>query len=124
MSATDHVTEYYQALEAGDPLAPFFAADDSLVKFGISEKLVGEEAVREGLREQTQSTREWRVRSHDLRVTEREDYAWFTDSVEMAWTVVEDGTRREFDARWSGTLERREDTWQFVSMHVSAPQRI
>jgi len=124
MSATDHVTEYYQALEAGDPLAPFFAADDSLVKFGISEKLVGEEAVREGLREQTQSTREWRVRSHDLRVTEREDYAWFTDSVEMAWTVVEDGTRREFDARWSGTLERREDTWQFFSMHVSAPKPV
>ena len=124
MSATDHVTEYYQALEAGDPLAPFFAADDSLVKFGISEKLVGEEAVREGLREQTQSTREWRVRSHDLRVTEREDYAWFTDSVEMAWTVVEDGTRREFDARWRGTLERREDTWQFFSMHVSAPKPV
>jgi len=124
MSATDHVTEYYQALEAGGPLTPFFAADDSLVKFGISEKRVGYEAVRDGLREQTQTTHEWRVRSHDLRVTEREDYAWFTDSVEMSWTVVEDGTRREFDARWSGTLERREDTWQFVSMHVSAPQRI
>ena len=113
------VRNYYDALRGGEPLAPFFADDDLTVKFGISETLRGGEAVSEGLREQTSTTTDWQVDSQSPVVGEREDWAWFTDEVFMAWTDTERRVRYEFDTRWSGTLERREDGWRFVSMHVS-----
>lgn len=121
--ARDTVEDYYAALRRGEPLAPFFAADDALVKVGISERLVGGEAVAAGLREQTRRTDDWTVRSRDLRVTERDRLAWFSDAVGMGWTDEMTGTRHGFDSRWSGTLERR-DGWAFVGMHVSAPRKL
>jgi hypothetical protein len=117
------VRAYYDALPAGDPLPPFFAADESLVKVGISERLVGHEAVARALREQTDTTADWTVESRDLRVVERADHAWFADSVRMAWTNTNTGIRHDFDSRWSGTLEER-DGWVFVGMHVSAPHEL
>jgi len=123
MSAEKAIRDYYDALRAGDPLVPFFAEDEGLVKVGISERLVGYEAVAEGLREQTETTEEWVVESADLRVTEGDGYAWFNDSVRMAWTDTTTGTRHGFDSRWSGTLEER-DGWVFVGMHVSAPREL
>ncbi|ELZ24933.1 hypothetical protein C475_11870 [Halosimplex carlsbadense 2-9-1] len=141
MSAADRVRAYYDALRGGEPLDPFFAPVDGAVKVGISERLVGGEAVAEGLRDQTERTTDWSVGSRDLRVTEREGYAWFGDRVSMAWTDTDRHIRYEFDTRWSGTLEPREapespagdggneggetatdgsgDRWQFVAMHVS-----
>jgi hypothetical protein len=125
------VREYYEALRRGDPLPPFFAESEGVGKVGISERLVGFEAVAEGLRSQTRHTEDWEVESRDLGVTERGCHAWFGDSVRMAWTDTRTGTRRGFDTRWSGTLERGEaasdgngDGWTFVSMHVSAPSQL
>ena len=124
------VCAYYDALAAGDPLGPFFG-DGEIVKFGISETLVGGEAVREGLREQSRTTADWTVDSEALGVTEREGHAWFSDRVAMAWTDTDRDVDRAFDTRWSGTLERRAENgdpstapdapWQFVGMHVSTP---
>jgi hypothetical protein len=122
-TATARIEAYYDALRAGEPLEPFFAPDDDLVKCGISERLVGYDAVAESLREQTETTEDWTVGSEGLRVTERESVAWFGDRVRMAWTDTESGTRHDFDARWSGTLERR-GAWLFVGMHVSAPREL
>ncbi len=120
MDPAEFVEAYYDALRAGEPIAPFFAAEPTTVKFGISETLRGGEAVADGLREQTERTTEWRVESHDLVVGEREGWAYFTDEVFMAWTDTENG-RYEFETRWSGALERRDGDWQFVAMHVSTP---
>ena len=126
--AAGTVERYYGALRAGDPLPPFFAADGSLVKFGISERLAGGERVAEGLREQTRSTEDWTVESRDLRVTERDRHAWFSDEVRMAWTDREEGARRDFETRWSGTLEARgegsDEEWLFVGMHVSVAREL
>jgi hypothetical protein len=130
MDAAATIRAYYDALRAGEPLAPFFARDEDLVKFGIGERLEGFSAVEAGLSEQTETTEEWTVESDRLRVTEREAHAWFSDSVYMAWTDRERAVRFEFDSRWSGTLERRPEApaadlpgtpWRFVGMHVSAP---
>jgi hypothetical protein len=127
--AESAVRTYYDALRNGEPLGPFFA-DGDIVKFGISEELVGSDAVREGLREQTRTTTDWAVESRSLRVTERDSYAWFTDRVTLSWTDTDRQIRYEFDTRWSGTLERRENgavtdredaPWRFVGMHVSTP---
>jgi hypothetical protein len=123
VTAENTIKEYYASLRAGDPLAPYFAEDDSLVKVGISERLRGHEAVAAGVGEQTDSTDEWVIESTDLRVTERDGYAWFSDAVRMAWTDTDTGTRHGFDSRWSGTLEDR-DGWLFVGMHVSAPRTV
>ncbi|AQL41489.1 hypothetical protein BV210_01610 [Halorientalis sp. IM1011] len=123
MDAADTIRSYYDALRDGEPLGPFFAserpADDAIVKFGLSERLVGTDAVREGLREQTATTADWAVDSRALRATERERHAWFSDAVEMGWTDTEREIRYEFDTRWSGTLELRDGDWRFVGMHVS-----
>lgn len=127
MDAEPRIRSYYDALEAEDPLGPFFASDDTVVKFGISEALAGGTAVARGLREQTERTTEWSVDSRALRVTERDRCAWFSDEVDLAWRDVTTGDRHAFETRWSGTLERRTDdgrpasdeTLVFVGMHVS-----
>ncbi|AUG48653.1 hypothetical protein BVU17_14400 [Haloarcula taiwanensis] len=123
MDATETIEAYYAALRAGEPLGPFFAADEdrSVVKFGISEQLAGTDAIRTGLREQTETTTDWAVESQALEVTERDGYAWFSDVVRLCWTDAESGARHEYDTRWSGTLVATDDArpWQFVGMHVS-----
>jgi len=133
MDARQTVEAYYEALRAGESLGQFFAgarddSDGATVKFGISERLVGVDAVREGLASQTRTTRDWAVRSDALRVTERDDHARFSDEVALGWTDTDRGIRFEFDTRWSGTLERRpggdQPTWRFVGMHVSTADDI
>lgn len=134
MDAATTVEAYYEALRSGEPLYPYFARDDSTVKFGIGERLTGYEEVREGLREQTETTDGWTVESSRLRVgeAESESVAWFSDEVALAWSDLERGIRYEFETRWSGTMERRPDEpwdghwepptpWRFVGMHVSTP---
>jgi len=128
MNARETIEAYYAALRAGEPLGPFFAddGDRSVVKFGISERLVGTDAVGAGLQAQTETTTDWTVQSHSLRVTEREGYGWFSDDVWLCWTDTERGSRHEYDTRWSGTLEATdgERPWQFVGMHVSTADDI
>jgi hypothetical protein len=124
MDADETVRAYYDALREGEALGPFFADVDGLVKYGISERLAGYDAVVEGLREQTRTTADWAVESRALRVTERERHAWFGDEVGMAWTDTERGIRYEFDTRWSGTLEREDGDWRFVGMHVSTADEL
>jgi len=123
MDARETVRAYYDALRAGEPLGRFFAAerpgDDAVVKFGISERLVGTERIRNGLTEQTEQTADWGVTSQCLRVTEREEFAWFSDRVTMGWRDTDAGIRYEFDTRWSGTLEVRDGEWLFLELHVS-----
>jgi len=119
MDAEARIEEYYGALEAGDPLGPFFADDDAVVKFGISERLVGGDAVRQGLRGQTDRTDDWAVNSRALRVIDRGCHAWFSDDVRLSWRDVEAGVQHEFKTRWSGTLEARGGDGVFVGMHVS-----
>lgn len=133
MSAGSRVRAYYDALREGDPLYRYFAPDDAVVKFGLSEHLDGYEAVEAALRRQTRTTADWTVESRDLRVTERDRHAWFADRVEMGWTDLERDVRVEFDTRWTGTLEREApgeasadspDDWRFVLMHVSTPEAL
>ncbi|MFB6151685.1 MAG: nuclear transport factor 2 family protein [Haloarculaceae archaeon] len=129
MGAASRVRAYYDALRDGDPLYPYFAPDETVVKFGVSETLRGYEEVEAALREQSRTTADWTVESRELRVTERDRHAWFADVVDMGWTNVERGVRQEFETRWSGTLERERrgrgesddapGDWRFVGMHVS-----
>ena len=129
MDARATIQDYYDALRDGRPLGLYFAgardSDDQPVKFGISETLVGRDAIEAGLREQTATTTDWAVDSRALRVTERPEHAWFSDAIGLSWTDTERGIRFEFETRWSGTLERREagsgtaPAWQFVGLHVS-----
>lgn len=126
MDAEATVRAYYDALRTGEPLYPFFAREESTVKFGVGERLTGYEAIEAGLSEQTETTEAWSVQSDRLLVETQAEHAWFSDDVFMAWTDTERDATYEFDTRWSGTLQRREDEatlgtdWRFVGMHVSA----
>ncbi len=119
MEPGECIREYYQALRNGDPLDPYFSDDATTVKFGISEELWGGDDIATGLREQTETTAEWVVRSRNLTIDEHGDTAWFADDVFLAWTDTEARIRYEFETRWSGTLVSRTDGWTFVGMHVS-----
>ena len=119
MDAEARIREYYDTLEAGDSLGPFFADGNGIVKFGISERLSGGEAVRQGLREQTERTDDWNVDSRALRVNDRGCHAWFSDSVVLSWRDIEEETRHSFETRWSGALESTDGEGVFVGMHVS-----
>ncbi|AXG07310.1 DUF3225 domain-containing protein [Haloplanus rubicundus] len=128
MNAAATIRDYYEALRRGEPLYPYFAERPDVVKFGVGERLVGYDAIAEGLREQTRTTEDWTVESDDLRVTERDGYAYFSDSVFMSWTDREADHEYALTTRWSGTMERRavgdeddEAEWLFVGMHVSTP---
>jgi hypothetical protein len=129
-SAEETLRDYYEALRRGEPLYPYFAEREDVVKVGVGERLVGYDAVAEGLREQTRTTDDWTVESREPRVAEQGDCAWFADRVRMAWTAVDAEREYDVDARWSGTLSRRHalegrvaagDEWLFVGMHVSVP---
>ncbi|WP_458205393.1 nuclear transport factor 2 family protein [Haladaptatus sp. NG-SE-30] len=119
MNAEDTVLDYYDALRQGDPLPPFFASRNDIVKFGISERLSGYDEIADGLREQTETTADWSVESKRLQVVEADGFARFSDDVRLAWTDIQTDQRHIFDTRWSGVLERNEDEWVFTGMHVS-----
>ena len=121
--AAEMITAYYEALEASEPLSPFFAESLSTVKVGLSEQLVGYPDVADALAEQTATTTDWRVEDAEPSVTAREEFAWFHDRLTLAWTDTTLDTDYEFDTRWTGTLKWSENTekWQFVCLHVSAP---
>jgi hypothetical protein len=124
MSVRQTVRDYYEALRRGEPLSPYFAERPDVVKVGVFSRLVGGDAVAEGLREQGRTTDDWRVDSRDLRVTERDSYARFTDRVDLSWTDTAADASYAFETRWSGVLEPHGDAdpeWLFVDMHVSAP---
>ncbi|WP_276301827.1 nuclear transport factor 2 family protein [Halorussus lipolyticus] len=124
MNPTETVEEYYEALRRGEPLSPYFAEREDAVKFGVSERLAGYEAIAEGLREQTRTTEDWQVESRNLQIAVPESegdsvasasVAWFTDDVALSWTELDGSrsadadpaeTRHAFDTRWSGVLER------------------
>jgi hypothetical protein len=56
MTFKRRIRSYYAALRAGEPLGEFFADEDSIVKFGISDRLAGGDTIREGLSTQTNRT--------------------------------------------------------------------
>ncbi len=116
------VTAYYAALRDGKSLSAFFREAPDTIKVGLSERFVGYADVAAGLSEQTATTVEWTVESHDLSVSVDRDTAWFSDQVTLEWTNSQLDADYSFETRWTGTLTRREsgDPWQFVTLHVSA----
>ena len=121
--ADETVTAYYEALRTGESLSSFFVEAPNIVKIGISDRLVGYADVADGLSEQTATTDDWTVESHDLSVSVDDDLAWFSDQVSLSWTDIQTDTDYSFETRWTGTLRRHDSDadWQFVSLHVSAP---
>ena len=129
MTPEETVRAYYDALRAGDPLAPFFVESPNVVKFGIGERLTGYADVARGLREQTRTTEDWTVESRDLRTAPRggddaagATHAAFSDDVRMAWYDAEAFREHDHGTRWSGTLTRVDEDdreWGFLGMHVS-----
>lgn len=128
MTAEDVVRDYYEALRRGEPLYPYFAETEAAWKGAISTHYVGYDTIAEALRDQTRTTDDWTVESNALSVTERESFATFSDEVRMEWTATADGTRNEFDTRWSGTLvpvgDGAELDWAFELLHVSAAREL
>lgn len=123
------VRDYYEALRRGEPLSPYFLEHPEVVKVGVGERLVGTDAVAEGLREQTRTTTDWRVDSRDLRVVDRGDHAAVSDLVRLGWHDRAADVDHEFRTRWSGTLTREPvdasdpdepaSEWLFAGLHVS-----
>jgi len=124
MSVEETVSDYYEALRRGEPLYPYFVESPETYKAAISTAYKGYDAVAEGLREQSRTTTDWTVDSRSLSVVERDEWGTFDDEVGLAWTRTADDERREFDTRWSGTLEARDGEWLVLELHVSTASAI
>lgn len=120
MTPEETVRAYYDSLRAGEALAPFFVESPATVKVGLSERLVGYAEIANALREQTRTTDDWSVRSHDLQLVERDGGVAVADAVSLSWYDGEAFVERSFETRWSGTLVPTDDGWAFAGMHVSA----
>jgi hypothetical protein len=121
MTPEETVEAYYDALRAGEALAPFFVESPATVKVGISERLVGYAAIAKGLREQTRKTDDWTVESRELRTVERGGTAAaVSDAVSLSWYDADAVAERSFETRWSGTLLPADEGWAFAGLHVSA----
>ena len=75
--AAEMITAYYEALEASEPLSPFFAESLSTVKVGLSEQLVGYPDVADALAEQTATTVVLRIADNGPGVPDSEKEAVF-----------------------------------------------
>ncbi|MAG37448.1 MAG: hypothetical protein CL878_14530 [Dehalococcoidia bacterium] len=118
------VRRYYAALEAGEPLAPFFDLDgpwQPVVKIGTETREfdVGRGAVAAVLSKVSRELRDNRVDSRRLLTYVTGDAAWFAD--EVWWAGTSFSTPFAGLTRWSGVLHRRQAQWRFVLMHVSEP---
>lgn len=116
------VRHYYQAIETGKALLPFFdlsASCQLVVKIGTEagEFYVGRDAVAAALERTTGEFRENRLESHRLLTQAIGRTGWFSDDVWWSGT----GPSGTFSGvtRWSGVLVCRETEWRFVLMHVS-----
>lgn len=121
MSVDATIRDYYESLRRGEPLYPYFRESPATVKVGVGERLVGYDAVAEGLREQSRTTDDWTVESRALLTEADGDHGRFADAVRLEWRDVEADRRRGYDTRWTGALVRRDGEWLFTAMHVSAP---
>ena len=120
MTPEETVRAYYDSLRAGEALAPFFVESPATVKVGLSERLVGYAEIANALREQTRTTDDWSVRSHDLQLVERDGGVDVADAVSLSWYDGEAFVERSFETHWSGKLVPTDDGWAFAGMHVSA----
>ena len=121
MDIEETVRSYYNALEAGDPLGPYFHDAPSTVKVGIWGAHRGHDAVVEALARQTAKTTDWSVTSTALETDRIGEVGWFADDLEMAWRDTETGEAHRFEARWTGTVVRSAGEWRFATLHASAP---
>jgi len=121
MSVDATIRDYYESLRRGEPLYPYFLESPTTVKVGVGERLIGYDAVAEGLREQTRTTEDWTVESRDLMTDADGDHARFADLVRLEWRDTAADRRRGYDTRWTGALVRRDGEWLVATMHVSAP---
>ncbi|WP_435147042.1 AtzH-like domain-containing protein [Halobaculum sp. P14] len=122
MTPAEAVRAYYDALRAGEALAPFFLESPTVVKVGVTERLVGYAEIARGLREQTRTTDDWVVESRDLRTVDRDGFAAFSDDVRLEWYDTESFEEHAHDTRWSGTLADTDDGWRVAGMHVSVAE--
>ncbi len=122
---------YYQALERGAPLAPFYATDEAagdlgpVVKFGSGKgeafrgaAAVAAEVVRVGTALSAN-----RLESRALTARRRGDLGWFSDLVWWSGVASAGGAAQGAPfaslTRWSGVCLRLPDGWKLLQMHVS-----
>lgn len=120
MDVDGFVRDYYEALRRGEPLDTYFHERPDTVKIGVFSRRLGGEAVAEALRDQTARTEDWTVESRDLRTFVRDGFAHFADDVRLAWTNTRHDRRHDFETRWTGLVDPRDEEPLFLSMHVSA----
>lgn len=120
MDVEAFVEQYYESLRDEEPLESYFAEERTPVKFGVTEALHGCDSIADGLQEQTRTTTNWTIDSHRLETDAVDDAGWFSDHVTMAWHKTDSDESVSWETRWSGTLVRRDASWAFVRMHVSA----
>lgn len=119
------VREYYRALEAGEPLASFYATDAEagelgpVVKIGSGEGEVvtGYDAVATEVERVRRSFARNRLESRGLVAHSAGQVGWFVDQV--WWSGIADGQPFASLSRWTGVCRRVSGGWKLIQLHVS-----
>jgi type II secretory pathway component PulJ len=116
---------YYEALEQGAPLAPFYATDAEagdlgpVLKVGSGEGEVfrGAGAVRAEVQRVGAAFARNRLESRALQARARHDLGWFFDLV--WWSGESEGAPFASLTRWTGVCLRLPGGWKLLQLHVS-----
>lgn len=119
------VRSYYRALEAGSPLADFYATDDEagtlgpVVKFGSGkgEAFTGFVAIAAEVSRVRSNFSRNRLESRALLTHVQGNIGWFSDQV--WWRGEDDGKPFASLTRWSGVSLLTAGGWRFLLVHVS-----
>ena len=115
------IREWYYAASEGqvDHFMSYFLQDENTTYFGTDphELWYGYDQIRQNIEENFKTYGKWTIMSKNLRVQQFGDVAVFSDEVELSARYQASSIAE--DARMTGILVRRQDTWKILQVHFS-----
>ena len=120
------LSQFFKSIELEDMElhSKVMAHDNDMVNFGTdaAEHYVGWEAWKKAHIAQWDALDEIKITSKDLvvRIHRSGEVAWFSDVTD--WELTDQNESMSFKGlRFTGVLEKRNDNWVIVQIHVSVP---
>jgi len=115
------IRDWYYAASEGqvEQFLAFFLQDAQATYIGTdpTEIWYGYDQIRQNIEENFRTYGKWTVMSKNLVVRRVDDVAFFTDEVELSARFG--GSSIAEDARMSGVLVKRGDSWKIIQAHFS-----
>jgi len=115
------IRDWYYAASEGrvDQFVSFFLQDRETIYYGTdpTEIWYGYDQIKSNFEENFRIYGKWTIMSKNLKIQQFEEVAIFSDEVELSARY--EGSSIAEDARMTGTLIRRNNSWKIVQAHFS-----